>query len=157
MAEALARQAVAALAAAGATLATAESLTGGMLGEKITGVSGSSAIYRGGVISYCNAVKAAVLGVSAWDLETLGAVSAPVAKQMARGARRVLAADYALSTTGIAGPNSDETGKPVGLVYIACCGPAGCRVRELRLTGDRAAIRQATCHAALQLLLETLA
>ena len=157
MAEALARQAVAALAAAGATLATAESLTGGMRGEKITGVSGSSAIYRGGVISYCNAVKAGALGVSQEDLDTLGAVSAPVAEQMAQGARQRLAADYALSTTGIAGPNSDETGKPVGLVYIACCGPAGCRVRELRLTGDRAAIRQATCRAALQLLLETLA
>ena len=157
MAEALARQAVAALAAAGATLATAESLTGGMLGEKITGVSGSSAIYRGGDISYCNAVKAGVLGVSQEDLDTLGAVSAPVAEQMAQGARQRLAADYALSTTGIAGPNSDETGKPVGLVYIACADHAGCRVRQLHLTGDRAAIRQATCRAALQLLLETLA
>lgn len=157
MAEALARQAVAALAAAGATLATAESLTGGMLGERITSVSGSSAVYRGGVISYCNAVKAGALGVSQEDLDTLGAVSAPVAEQMAQGARQRLAADYALSTTGIAGPNSDETGKPVGLVYIACAGPRGCRVQELHLAGDRAAIRQATCRAALQLLLETLA
>lgn len=157
MAEALARQAVAALAAAGATLATAESLTGGMLGERITSVSGSSAVYRGGVISYCNAVKAGALGVSQEDLDTLGAVSAPVAEQMAQGARQRLAADYALSTTGIAGPNSDETGKPVGLVYIACAGPRGCRVQELHLTGDRAAIRQATCRAALELLLETLA
>ena len=157
MAEALARQAVAALAAAGATLATAESLTGGMLGEMITSVSGSSAVYRGGVISYCNAVKAGALGVSQEDLDTLGAVSAPVAEQMAQGARQRLSADYALSTTGIAGPNSDETGKPVGLVYIACAGPRGCRVQELHLAGDRAAIRQATCHAALELLLETLA
>lgn len=153
MAEALARQAVAALAAAGATLATAESLTGGMLGERITSVSGSSAVYRGGVISYCNAVKAGALGVSQEDLDTLGAVSAPVAEQMAQGARQRLSADYALSTTGIAGPNSDETGKPVGLVYIACAGPRGCRVQELHLAGDRAAIRQATCHAALELLL----
>ncbi len=157
MADALAQQAVAALAAAGATLATAESLTGGMLGETITSVSGSSAVYRGGVISYCNAVKAACLGVSQEDLETLGAVSAPVAEQMGQGARQRLAADYALSTTGIAGPNSDETGKPVGLVYIACAGPQGCQVRELHLAGDRADIRQATCRAALQLLLETLA
>ena len=120
---------MAALAAAGATLATAESLTGGMLGERITSVSGSSAVYRGGVISYCNAVKAGALGVSQEDLDTLGAVSAPVAEQMAQGARQRLAADYALSTTGIAGPNSDETGKPVGLVYIACAGPRGCRVQ----------------------------
>lgn len=152
MAEALARQAVAALATAGATLATAESLTGGMLGEMITSVSGSSTVYRGGVISYCNAVKATCLGVSQWDLDTLGAVSAPVAEQMAQGARQRLSADYALSTTGIAGPNSDETGKPVGLVYIACAGPQGCRVQELHLAGDRAAIRQATCRAALELL-----
>ena len=97
------------------------------------------------------------MGVSQEDLDTLGAVSAPVAEQMAQGARQRLAADYALSTTGIAGPNSDETGKPVGLVYIACADHAGCRVRQLHLAGDRAAIRQATCRAALQLLLETLA
>ena len=148
----MAEQAIALLAAKKATLATAESLTGGMLGQLLTSVSGSSAVYRGGVISYCNAVKHQVLGVSAQDLEQLGAVSAPVARQMAEGTRRLLQTDYGLSTTGIAGPNSDETGKPVGLVYIALSGPAGTQVRELHLQGDRNQIRQQTCQAALALL-----
>ncbi len=152
----MAEQAIALLAAKKATLATAESLTGGMLGQLLTSVSVRSADYRGWVISYCNAVKHQVLGVSAQDLEQLGAVSAPVARQMAEGTRRLLQTDYGLSTTGIAGPNSDETGKPVGLVYIALSGPAGTQVRELHLQGDRNQIRQQTCQAVLALLKEHL-
>ena len=152
-----AQQAVARLAEGGWTLATAESLTGGMLGERITGVSGSSAMYRGGVVSYCNAIKHQVLGVSDEDLRTLGAVSEPVARQMAQGVRRLMGTDFALSTTGIAGPNSDETGKPVGLVYVGFASQTQTLVWELHLQGDRAAIRSQTCEEALALLLKNLA
>ena len=138
----------------GLTLSTAESLTGGMLGQLLTGVSGSSAVYRGGVISYCNEVKHQVLGVSREDLDTLGAVSEPVARQMAQGARRVLSADIALSTTGIAGPNSDATGRPVGTVFVGAASADTTRVLELHLQGDREAIRRQSCEAALRLCLE---
>ena len=140
----------------GLTLATAESLTGGMLGQLLTGVSGSSAVYRGGVISYCNEVKHQVLDVSKDDLDTLGAVSEPVARQMALGARRVLSADIALSTTGIAGPNSDETGRPVGTVFVGFASAETTRVLELHLQGDRDAIRRQSCEAALRLCLESI-
>ena len=149
-------QVIALLKAKGLTLATAESLTDGMLGQLLTGVSGSSAVYRGGVISYCNAVKHRLLGVEREALDTLGAVSEPVARQMAQGARAALQADIALSTTGIAGPNSDETGKPVGLVYVGLATAQTTRVLELRLQGDRDTIRRESCRQALQLLLETL-
>lgn len=152
-----ARQAVQVLGDRGLTLATAESLTGGMLGQVITAVSGSSAVYRGGVISYCNASKHRLLGVSAADLATLGAVSAPVARQMAQGACRALETDLALSTTGIAGPNSDETGRPVGLVYLALAAQGQTQVRQLHLQGDRESIRSQTVREALRLLLEYLA
>lgn len=138
----------------GMTLATAESLTGGMLGEWLTGVSGSSAVYRGGVISYCNAIKHRLLDVSDRNLDTLGAVSEPVARQMAQGARMALEADFALSTTGIAGPNSDETGKPVGLVYVGFASKDTTCVRELHLQGDRESIRRQSCDAAFELLLD---
>ena len=138
------------------TLCTAESLTGGMLGELVTGVSGSSAVYRGGAITYCNKMKQKVLGVDWDDLSTLGAVSEPVARQMACGVRTLFQADFALSTTGIAGPSSDETGKPVGLVYIGLAWQDGVRVEEHRFTGSREEIRTQTCEAAFALLLEQL-
>lgn len=151
-----ARQVVEALRAKGCTLATAESLTGGMLGEQITGVSGSSAVYRGGVVSYCNEIKSQVLRVSQNDLDTQGAVSEPVARQMAQGARNLMHTSFGLSTTGIAGPTSDETGKPVGLVYIGFASESVTQVRELHLQGNRRAIREQTCRFALQLLLDCL-
>lgn len=147
---------VEALRMAAATVATAESLTGGMLGQEITAVSGSSLVYRGGIISYCNAVKQQLLDVSAQDLAKLGAVSAPVARQMALGVRQQLGTDFSMATTGIAGPHSDETGKPVGLVYIACAGPDFCQIQQLHLQGSRQEIRVATCRAALRLLLAQL-
>ena len=105
------------------TVVTAESCTGGLIGSLITDVSGSSNYYLGGVISYANSVKQELLGVEAETLATVGAVSRETALQMARGVRRLLRADYALATTGIAGPTGGTADKPVGLVYIALVGP----------------------------------
>lgn len=105
------------------TVVTAESCTGGLIGSLITDISGSSNYYLGGVISYANSVKQDLLGVKTETLVTVGAVSRETALQMARGVRRLLGADYALSTTGIAGPTGGTPEKPVGLVYIALVGP----------------------------------
>ena len=99
-------------ALAGRRLATAESLTGGGIGAAITSVSGASAVFAGGVISYTNEVKNQVLGVPVEVLNTCGAVSAPVAKAMAEGARRVIGADVAVAVTGLAGPDADESAIP---------------------------------------------
>jgi PncC family amidohydrolase len=143
------------LVEAGLTVATAESLTGGMLGATITEVSGSSAAYGGGVVSYATRVKVDVLGVSRQVVETDGVVSEACAVQMAEGARRLLGADLALSTTGVAGPDLQE-GKPAGTVHVALAGPAGTIVSSPLLEGDRATIRAATVRVALQLLGETL-
>ena len=105
-------------ALAGKTLATAESCTGGGIGAALTAIPGSSAVYKGGIISYTNWVKHNLLGVDQHLLDTLGAVSAPVAEAMAKGAREAIQADIALSVTGLAGPGGDEFGNPVGLVFI---------------------------------------
>lgn len=136
------------------TIATAESCTGGLLGKSITDVSGSSAVYPGGVISYCNRIKHEILGVDQTLLDTLGPVSAPVAHAMARGVKRMIGADLGVGVTGIAGPNSDETGRPVGLVYIAATYGSMTLVREYRFDGDRAAIRAQAAEAAAELALE---
>ena len=103
---------------AGRTLATAESCTGGGIGAALTGVSGSSAVYKGGVISYCNEIKHKLLGVQEEILVRCGAVSAPVAEAMASGAMQALQTDIAVSVTGLAGPGGDDFGNPVGTVYI---------------------------------------
>ncbi|MBE6932188.1 MAG: CinA family protein [Ruminococcaceae bacterium] len=132
---------------AGKTLATAESCTGGLLGKLLTDVPGSSAVYPGGVISYCNEVKHAVLGVDAELLEREGAVCAPVAAQMAESVRRLLNADYGISTTGVAGPGGDERGNPEGLVYAAIAEKEGTKVLELHLSGTREEIREAAAKA----------
>jgi len=105
------------------TVATAESCTGGKVASLITSVSGSSEYYKGSVVSYCNEVKADVLGVSRADLEKYGAVSSTVAEQMASGVRRLLKTDYAVATTGIAGPTGGSDEKPVGTVWIAVATP----------------------------------
>jgi PncC family amidohydrolase len=139
----------------GLTVATAESLTGGLVGAAITGVSGSSAVYVGGVVSYATRVKVEVLGVSPEVVEAEGVVSAACAAQMAEGVRRVLGADLGVSTTGVAGPDLQE-GKPAGTVHVGLAGPAGTVVLSPRLDGDRAAIRAATVDAALGLVVETL-
>ena len=108
------------LRSANQTLSTAESCTGGMIAHKITAVSGCSDYYKGSVVSYCNDVKMNQLGVSQSDLESHGAVSRPVVEQMAGGVRNLLATDYALATSGIAGPGGGTPEKPVGTIYIAC-------------------------------------
>ena len=137
----------------GKTLATAESLTGGSIGGALTAVPGSSAVYKGGVISYCDQVKAQVLGVDPEILRTLGAVSAPVAKAMAEGVRRLLEADVAVAVTGLAGPGGDDFGHSVGTVFIGYADERGGKALEFRFTGDRESVRRQTAVEALKLLL----
>ena len=141
-------------ALAGKRLATAESLTGGGIGQALTAVSGASAVYAGGIISYTNEVKHRVLGVPVEILDTCGAVSAPVAKAMAEGARRCLGADVAVAVTGLAGPDGDEFGNPVGTVFIGYGDAHNAFAREYHFTGDRAEVREQTIEAALELILE---
>jgi len=138
----------------GKALVTAESCTGGGIGAALTSVSGSSAVYKGGIISYTNWVKQHVLGVDGELLEREGAVSAPVAKAMAEGARRVLEADIAVSVTGLAGPGGDDYGNPVGRVCIGYCDGAVAEVREFTFSGDREAVRAQAVEEALKLILE---
>lgn len=136
------------LKAKGLTCATAESCTGGGVGSAITAVPGSSAVFLGGVISYANAVKQGVLGVSSATLETVGAVSPETAAQMADGARRLLKVDLAVSVTGIAGPDGGSVAKPVGLVWFGLATPDGVRTEKAIFAGDRATVRaQAVTHA----------
>lgn len=137
-------------------LATAESLTGGGIGRRLTAVSGSSAVYLGGVISYTNTVKAAVLGVPKEILDTVGAVSPETAAAMVQGVCRLLGADVGIAVTGIAGPNSDESGKPVGLVYLGVSVQGHITVEEKRFSGNREEIRNQTIAQALKLALELL-
>ena len=125
----------------GLTLGTAESCTGGLVAKRMTDLPGSSAVFKGGVVSYTNEVKAGVLGVPQAMLDEFGAVSAQVARAMAQGARRVLGCDLAVSLTGVAGPDPDDRNNPVGLIYVALDTPEGTRVRELRLINGRARIR----------------
>ena len=138
----------------GKTLVTAESCTGGGIGAALTAVSGSSAVYKGGIISYTNEAKNALLDVDAELLETKGAVSAPVAEAMAIGARQRLNADIAVSVTGLAGPGGDEYGNPVGTVYIGYCDETRTEVRHFLFFGGRDTIRNQATRAALELILE---
>ena len=117
----------------GLTLATAESCTGGRVAERITALPGVSAVYRGGVVSYWTSVKADVLGVPADILDAHGAVSEETARAMAEGARRITGADIAVSVTGVAGPDPDERGVSVGIVYIGLATPDGTFCRPLDL------------------------
>ena len=140
----------------GLTLAVAESCTGGLLSSLITDVPGSSDYFRGGVVAYSNEVKERVLGVPREILETVGAVSPECARAMAEGVRRLLNADLALATTGIAGPTGGTPTKPVGLVYIALAHPGGIEVREHRFVGSRRGNKCSAAHGALELLLDFL-
>ena len=144
--------AVARLRETGRTLACAESCTGGLLSKRITDVPGASAVFLGSAVTYANSAKTRLLGVSPSTLAAHGAVSAETASEMASGARSLYGSDYALATTGIAGPASDNTAKPVGLVYIALATPDGVTVREHHFTGDRARIRHAAASNALDML-----
>lgn len=141
-------------ALAGKTLVTAESLTGGGIGAVLTAVSGASAVYKGGVISYTNEVKHGILGVPEEMLEAHGAVSAPVAEAMAIGVRKLLDADVAVSVTGLAGPGGDDYGNPVGTVFIGYADRETSLYLHRLFSGSREEIRQKTIEAALTLVLE---
>lgn len=133
------------------SVAVAESLTGGGVGEAITQQAGASAYFRGGVIAYSNEIKREVLGVSEEILASHGAVSGECALAMARSVRRLFHTDLGLATTGVAGPDPLE-GKSVGTVFIALAGEDLHEVRALTLTGDRDQIRAQTVAAALDLM-----
>ena len=138
----------------GKTLAVAESCTGGMVGASLTAVSGSSAVFAGGIISYTNAVKEAQLHVPKSLLENVGAVSAPVAEAMASAVKKALKSDVAVSVTGLAGPGGDDFGNPVGTVYIGYCDDQICLSRKYQFDGDREAVRLQATSSALELILE---
>jgi nicotinamide-nucleotide amidase len=151
----VAAEAVDALRSAGATVATAESLTGGLVCATLVDVPGASDVVRGGVVAYAPAVKTELLGVDADLVCTHGTVDAQVAAAMAVGARDRVGATYGLATTGVAGPDPSE-GKPAGTVHIAIAGPDGVRTQELSLTGDRETIRRGTVDALLSWLVARL-
>ena len=134
------------------TIAVAESCTGGLLGARLTSVPGSSDVVRGGVIAYANDVKQETLGVSESDLTAHGAVSEPVARQMAEGVCQRLGSSIGIAITGIAGPGRGTPEKPVGTVWIAAALPDGTRTRLLRLIGDREEIRRRATQSSLELV-----
>ena len=137
----------------GKTLATAESCTGGGIGAALTAVPGSSAVYRGGIISYTNEVKHKLLHVDEGVLKTCGAVSAPVAEAMAVGARRALEAEVAVSVTGLAGPGGDDYGNPVGTVFIGYSNADETVSERFLFTGTREEIRRVAAEKALKIVL----
>jgi PncC family amidohydrolase len=133
------------------TLAVAESCTGGLLGHRITSVSGSSEYFLGGIIAYSNKIKISHLGVQTRALARFGAVSREVARQMAMGVRKRMGADIGLSITGIAGPDGGTKKKPVGLVFIGLA-YNNVVVRRFRFKGNRLAVKTAASRAALEML-----
>ena len=133
----------------GLSLATAESLTGGLVCGALTSVPGASLVVRGAVVAYATDRKAALLGVPEALLAERGAVDGDVARAMAEGVRGVMAVDLGLATTGVAGPDPQD-GHVAGTVFVAVHGPGIDVVRRLRLEGDRAAIRAATVTAVLE-------
>jgi nicotinamide-nucleotide amidase len=154
---ALAREVQAACLARGLTLATAESCTGGLISHVLTEVPGSSAYVLGGVVSYSDQAKAALLGVPEATLARYGAVSAQVARAMAIGARARVRADLAVSVTGIAGPDGSTPDKPVGLTFIALAAARGARLERYVWSGGRGANKRSSAQAALRLVLAWLA
>ena len=134
----------------GDTVATAESLTGGMVGAALTDVPGVSAVYRGGVVVYATDLKAKLAGVPEDLLAAVGPVHPDTAAALATGVRERLNATYGLATTGVAGPDP-QAGIAAGTVYVAAAGPGTVQVRKLQLTGDRASIRRASVLAVLEL------
>ncbi len=156
MSEDLARRALEALKAAGKTVSTAESCTGGLIGKRLTDIPGSSAVYPGGVIVYSDFAKHRLLGVPKTLLESEGAVSEAVAAALAERVRCVMEVDFGIGVTGIAGPDSDGSGKPVGLIYVALADGSKTICQELRLGNDREENRKIAADAAFMLLLEAL-
>lgn len=137
----------------GRTFSTAESCTGGGIGAAFTAVAGSSAVYKGGVISYTNWVKENILGVSEQVLKEKGAVSEQTARQMAVGVRRLLRTTMAVSVTGIAGPGTDELATPVGTVYIGYADAQKSYAKKFLFDGDRETVRKLAVEAAIKLLI----
>ena len=150
---ALAREVQAACLAHGLTLATAESCTGGLISHVLTEVPGSSGYFLGGVVSYSDRAKAALLGVPETTLTRYGAVSAQAARAMAIGARTRVGADVAVAVTGIAGPSGGTPDKPVGLTFIALAAARGGRLERHVWSGGRAANKRSSAEAALRLVL----
>ena len=139
----------------GETVATAESLTGGLVAATLVEVAGVSAVFRGGLVVYATDLKHALAGVPEDLLAARGPVDPDVALALARGARERCAADWGVGTTGVAGPDPQD-GVPVGRVFVAVAGPDAAQVRELSLGGGRAEIRAASVAGVLELLLELL-
>ena len=138
----------------GLTLSAAESCTGGLIAKRMTDLPGASKVFRGGVVSYTDDVKAGVLGVNRALLAGCGAVSEPVARAMAEGCRKVCGSDLAVSVTGVAGPDSDERGNPVGTVYIALASAEGTICKELSCGKGRGRdrVRTAAAHSAFDMI-----
>jgi nicotinamide-nucleotide amidase len=139
----------------GETVAVAESLTGGLVAATVVEIPGVSRVFRGGFVVYATDLKHSLAGVPEDLLAERGPVDPDVALALARGARGRCAADWGMATTGVAGPEP-QGGRPVGTVYVAVAGPAGERVRHLRLDGPRAAVRTASVAAVLTLLTDEL-
>ncbi len=135
----------------GKTLGTAESCTGGLIAKRLTDVPGASSVFFGGIVSYVNQIKAHILGVPQPMLDQFGAVSEPVARSMAQGARRALGTDLAVAVTGVAGPDPDDRGNEVGLVYVALAAGNGTWVRTLHLGASRTRVRTAAANHALDM------
>lgn len=160
MAEELAARIIRTAIERGATIAVAESLTGGLVVASLVSVPGASAVVRGGVVAYATPLKHSLLGVDAELLAREGAVDPNVAMQMAEGVRAAASVDaspaaFGVATTGVAGPDPQD-GRPVGLVYVGVASAAGAESIALQLTGDRQAIRAAATTAALEALLGVL-
>ncbi len=132
------------------TIAVAESLTGGMLASEMVSVPGASKAFAGGVVTYCDAAKRSMTGVSGETLERFGAISAQAAEQMAEGAAKAFETDIGISTTGNAGPDADEK-KPVGLVYIGFYKDGTAGSIEFSFSGNRDEIRKAAAEKAAEI------
>lgn len=141
------------------TLSAAESCTGGLIAKRMTDLSGASQIFRGGVVSYVNAVKNGVLGVESTLLEEYGAVSEPVARAMAEGCRKICGSNLAVSVTGVAGPDRDDRGNEVGTVYVGLATPTGtfCELLSCGADKSRHEIRIAAADSAFRLVCRYLA
>ncbi len=137
-------------------LAAAESCTGGLIADTLTDIAGSSEFFLGSLVTYANSAKTGVLAVDERVLKEHGAVSEATVRAMAEGARRALGADYAVATSGIAGPGGASEGKPVGLVWLAVAGPGGTVARSRQHQGERRRNKLSFANSALELLLEQL-
>ena len=137
-------------------MATAESCSGGLIAHRITNVPGSSGYFVGGVVAYSNEIKQNLLGVEAETLAAHGAVSEPVAREMAEGARQRFRTDYAIACTGIAGPAGGTAEKPVGLVHIAVASGVGTTATRNLFKGSRLTVKEQTAEKALAMLWEVL-